>query len=196
MSFKGIIKTIYTYFFNWNKIIRFKQFGKNSFIGRRCTVHNCGNGIKIGNNVRIGNDSRLSLYKSEDNIPEILISDNCYIGSDFSIIAGAKVLIEKNVLIASYVSVISENHGNDPESPIYYGKQPLTSSPVTIKEGVWIGEKVSILPGVCIGKKSIIGTGSVVTKNIPDYCIAVGNPARVIKVYNFDTHKWDKASNT
>lgn len=48
------------------------------------------------------------------------------------------------------------------------------------------------MSGVQIGEKSIIGTGSVVTRNIPSYCIAVGNPARVIKKYNFNLHKWEK----
>ena len=68
--------------------------------------------------------------------------------------------------------------------------QELTGKGVCIDEGSWIGEKVCILPGVTIGKKCIIGAGSVVTKDVPDYCIACGNPAKVIKKYDFDEHRW------
>jgi acetyltransferase-like isoleucine patch superfamily enzyme len=63
---------------------------------------------------------------------------------------------------------------------------------VRIEKGCWIGEKVIILPGVNIGKRSIIGAGSVVTKSIPEYSIAVGNPARVIKTWNKDKKQWVK----
>lgn len=71
--------------------------------------------------------------------------------------------------------------------------QKLSCKNVIIDDGCWIGEKVCILPGVRIGKKSIIGAGAIVTKSIPDYSIAVGNPARVIKYYNFDKKRWESA---
>ena len=71
-------------------------------------------------------------------------------------------------------------------------QQPLQTKPVSIGDGCWIGEKVCILPGVSIGKKCVIGAASVVVKSIPDYCIAAGNPAKVIKRYNFVSHQWEK----
>lgn len=98
--------------------------------------------------------------------------------------------IEQNVLMASYISIMGHNHGTDPECEDGYGGQPLVSKPILIKSGAWIGERVCILPGVTIGRKSIIGAGAVVTKDVPDYCIAGGNPARVIKKYDFDTKQW------
>ena len=63
---------------------------------------------------------------------------------------------------------------------------------IKIEDGVWIGNSVIILPGVKIGKKSIIGAGSVVCKSIPDYCVAVGNPARIIKRYDHSSNIWRK----
>ena len=96
------------------------------------------------------------------------------------------------MLIASNVLISSENHGTDPESDIPYSGQPLLSAPVFIGEGCWIGERVMILPGVTIGKKCIIGAASVVTKDVPDYCIALGSPAKVVKKYNFETHEWER----
>ena len=80
----------------------------------------------------------------------------------------------------------------NPESQMPYMDQPLECKPVTIDDGTWIGEKVCILPGVTIGKKFIIGAGAVVNKSIPDYSMAAGVPAKVIKKYNFKTHSWEK----
>ena len=62
---------------------------------------------------------------------------------------------------------------------------------VVIGEGCWIGEHVSII-GASVGKHSVVGANSVVTHDIPDYCVAVGSPARIIKRYNFDTKQWEK----
>lgn len=73
-----------------------------------------------------------------------------------------------------------------------YGSQELIKMNVEIGEYCWIGEKVMILPGVTIGDWCIIGAGSVVNKSIPSYSIAAGNPAKVIKRYNFETHIWEK----
>lgn len=164
------------------------EVGKNVVILRGLEVHSP-KGIHIGNNVRIGKDARLSCYNIEGG-GKIVISDNCYIGNRFSVLSGASVQICNNVLIASDVAIVSENHGKDCSIGLSYGKQPLVCSPVTISEFSWIGEKVLILPGVTLGKWSIIGGGSVVTKDVPDYCIAVGNPARIIKQYDHRNKKW------
>jgi lipopolysaccharide O-acetyltransferase len=63
---------------------------------------------------------------------------------------------------------------------------------VAIEDNVWLGEFVSVLPGVTIGKGSIVGANSVVSKNLPPYVIAVGTPAKPIKKFNFETNKWEK----
>ncbi|HEM5984822.1 TPA: hypothetical protein U2B44_001247 [Streptococcus suis] len=195
---KTIIKTIITYFYNWPYILKFKNFGRNSFIGKRTIINLAGQGIFIGNNVRFGNDLRLSCYSSTSaQVPYIEIQDSVYAGNHISILTADTVVIENNVLLASYINIIGENHSINPESAEHYGKQPLQASSIIIKEGAWIGQSVSILSGksgIIIGKKSIIGTGSVVTKSIPDYSIAVGNPAKVIKTYNFDKHVWENLS--
>ena len=61
---------------------------------------------------------------------------------------------------------------------------------ITIEDGAWIGNNVIILPGVTIGRKSIIGAGSVVTRSIPPYCIAAGSPAKVIRRFNHERNEW------
>jgi lipopolysaccharide O-acetyltransferase len=70
--------------------------------------------------------------------------------------------------------------------------QQLQTGPITIGEGCWIGQNVIVLPDVNIGDKCVIGANSVVTKDIPSYSIAVGMPAKVIKKYNFELHRWVK----
>ena len=84
------------------------------------------------------------------------------------------ITIEDDARIAANVQLISNNH--DP-----YNRDIITCSPVRICKGAWIGAGSTVLPGVTVGKYAIVGAASVVTKDVPDYAVAVGNPARVIK---------------
>lgn len=191
---KIIIKKVYMFLFNFIFLIKVKSIGKNCFIGKRAYI-NKPKYVELGNNVRIGNYARFSIYDRFNDIelnPGLYIGDNVYAGNYLTILVADKVIIEKNVLIASNVMISSENHGMDIESELPYGKQSLITSPVTIREGAWIGENVSILPGVTIGKKAIVATSSVVTKDVPDYTIVGGIPAKILKVYNFEKHVWEK----
>lgn len=148
--------------------------------------------ISISDRTEILPGARIQSYISNGKNPNIIIGKNCYFSYNLSILAGDDIAIDDYVLIASNVLITSETHGMDPLNEIPYMDQPLSVKSVHIKQGCWIGEKVCILPGVTIGEKSIIGAGSIVTKSIPDYCIAVGNPAKVIKKYNFEKKNWEK----
>ena len=169
--------------------------GKNSFIGKRLRI-NSYRFLKMGKNCRIGNDCRMSFYHKfggNSYQPELLIGDKSYIGDFVTFLCADKIHLEEEVLMASYITITTENHGINPEDTNSYGKQPLTTAPVLIKSGAWIGERVMILLGVTIGRKSIVAAGAVVTKSVPDYCMVAGNPARIIKRYNFEKHVWEKA---
>ncbi len=131
--------------------------------------------------------------------PTLEIGENCIMGDNCHIAAHEKVKIGNNVLIASNVFISDLNHGcyNNEEftSPDEIpNARKIYSKPVEIGDNVWIGEKVSILPGAKICGGGVIGSNSVVTKNIPPYSIAVGNPAKVIKQFNFKTKKWERLS--
>lgn len=102
------------------------------------------------------------------------IGKGVFINAGLLAMARGGITIEDGVQIAANVQLISNNH--DP-----YDLSVLTCKPVRICKAAWIGAGATILPGVCVGKHAIVGAGSVVTKDVPDYAVAVGNPARVIK---------------
>lgn len=171
---------------------QFESFGRDAHIWYPNLVLSR-NLISIGDSSQILANSRIQCYPQKGlPDPHIRIGEHCYLGYYLSILAGADVIIDDWVLMASYVLITTETHGTDPESDIAYMDQPLSVAPVHIKSGTWLGEKVMVMPGVTIGEKCIVGAGSIVTKSIPDYCMAVGNPAKVIKKYNFNTHSWER----
>ena len=148
--------------------------------------------LKVGKNVTIDSFGRLDCYESSHTLPNLVIGDNTMIGFNFTALCSTDLIIGKNVLIASHVFISTEDHGNNPECGKKYLSQELISKPVYIEDNVWIGEKVTICKGVRIGKFSIIGANSVVTKDVQEYCMVAGIPAQIIKKYNFKTHMWEK----
>ena len=111
---------------------------------------------------------------------QITIGDNAFVNHSFTASAAGGIDIEEGVMIAPEVKILSINHDMK-------DKWLITAAPVRIKKNAWIGANVTICPGVTIGENSVIGAGSVVSKSIPDNCIAVGNPARVIKSIDMET---------
>lgn len=122
--------------------------------------------------------------------PRVDIGDGTYIGHRCHIISCRHMKIGRNVVIADNVYITDNMHGyEDITKPVLY--TPLVSpGEVTIEDEAWIGEKVSVMPGVTIGKHAVVGSNSVVTKDIPPYTVAVGVPAKVIKKYDFETEQW------
>ena len=105
----------------------------------------------------------------------VSIGKNVFINSNFLAMARGGITIEDDVLIAANVSLISNNH--DP-----YERQIITCKPVVIRKGAWIGAGATVLPGVTVGVYAIVGAASVVTHDVPDYAVVVGNPAKVVKM--------------
>jgi len=128
--------------------------GDDVKIPRYCTLRACPGDITIGSKVNIGTFSFLAGYGG--------------------LSMGDKVAIASHVVIMTYL------HGFSDRS-VAIRDQDVELRPVVIEENVWIGTHALIMPGVRIGTGSVIGAGSVVTKDIPPYSVAVGSPARVIK---------------
>lgn len=108
----------------------------------------------------------------------IFAGENLYINYDCTILDCNTVHLGNNVLLAPKVQIYTAYHPTDPQLRLS-GKE--LAAPVTIGDNVWLGGGVIVCPGVAIGSNVTIGAGSVVTKDIPDNVVAVGNPCRVIK---------------
>ena len=115
-------------------------------------------------------------------LDKVKIGNNVFINSNLLAMARGGITIEDDVQIAGNVSLLTNNH--DP-----YDRMILPCKPILIKKGAWIGANVVVLRGISIGKHAIVGAGSVVTKDVPDYAVVAGNPAKVIKMR--DPEKFD-----
>lgn len=91
------------------------------------------------------------------------------------------IVIQDHVMMGSYVHIVTGNHRfSDPNTPII-DQGDNNTMPVRLLEGCWVGAGVIILPGVTVGRNSVVGAGSVVTRDVPDYTLVAGNPAKVIR---------------
>ena len=171
--------------------ITFLKFGPRSIIYKPLRIRGQRN-IKIGNNVAIHEYSWLEVVENKkSNVSELKIGEGTVIGHFNHIICSEKITIGKNVLTADKVYISDNSHEyQNVDMPIRLQKIVQLKN-VVIGDGAWIGENVCII-GASVGKGSVIGANSVVTKSIPDYSIAVGTPAEIIKFYNKKTKIWEK----
>lgn len=187
MNYIKILKNVICWFF-----IRMK-YGNLGFLSRvikPLKVDGAKN-IFIGKKVVIQYKTWLAAVPLTGKDAKLIIEDGCVIGNFNHIYSTHSVILHKDVLTADKVYISDNNHSyEDINIPIR--KQPIIhKNEVEIGEGSWLGENVCVI-GAKIGKHCVIGANSVVTKDIPDYCVAVGTPARVIKKYNFEKKEWIK----
>jgi acetyltransferase-like isoleucine patch superfamily enzyme len=165
----------------------FRSFGENCLIQNNMNLLG-GKYISIGKNTTIGKNGVLTAwdrYMNDCFNPQIIIGDKVSIGDYCHITAINKIIIGNGVLTGRWVTITDNAHGSNTfnEIDIPPAKRTLfTKCPVIIEDNVWIGDKVTILPGVHIGYGAIIAANAVVTKDVPAYCVVGGNPARVIKI--------------
>jgi acetyltransferase-like isoleucine patch superfamily enzyme len=157
--------------------------------------------IFLGDNVSIGPGSLLiaitqyptlamqhphGIQPEQSFDPKIVIGSGVSATANLQLAAYDKITIEDDVMFASNINITDGLHAYETAHIPYKYQGIFKIAPITVKKGCWIGQNVVILPGVTIGEFSIIAANSVVTKNIPNRCIAAGSPAEVIK-------KWDEA---
>ena len=146
--------------------------------------------ISICKSVIIRRQAWLLAIKIGDTDPELTFGEGCSIGYFNHIAAVRSVVLGKNVLTANGVYISDNLHTfEDIHVPIMH--QPVRfKAVVAIGDGAWIGENACII-GAKIGRNCVIGANSVVLQDVPDYCVAAGAPARVIKRYNEKSGKWE-----
>lgn len=142
--------------------------------------------MSFGDNFFAHRRLRIEVFQVEgyENSHKIVIGNNVSINPNCHIGAINRIEIHDNVLIGGSVLITDHQHGCISEDELIIppkDRKLWSKGPVIIERNVWIGEGVSVMPGVRIGENSIIGTNSVVTKNIPSNCVAAGNPCKVIK---------------
>jgi acetyltransferase-like isoleucine patch superfamily enzyme len=148
--------------------------------------------IFLGSGVTINKHAFLLTVALRDQPkPRLTIGYGCVIGHMNHITCVSAVTIEKRVLTADRVHISDNSHRfDDPTKPVVE-QGVISKGPVRIGEGTWIGEGASVL-SCSIGRNCVIGSNAVVVNDIPDYCVAVGAPARVVRQFNFESKKWDK----
>ncbi len=165
---------------------RFGRFGQGSII---CfptnTVFN-ERYIHIGERTMIGPQATLSagMVPGQEclNDPVVRIGSRCLIGKGSGIVGHFSIQIGDDVWTGHHVYITDQNHGyEDVDLPISLQTQP--ERPVSIGDGSWLGHGTVVLPGSRIGKHVTIGANSVVSGEIPDYSVAVGSPAKVVRRY-------------
>lgn len=154
--------------------------GKCIFIDDDCMIYQNQDGkhVTLGDTVRVYRNSIIETGQGAS----LTIGENSSIHPRCQLNAYlANIEIGKNVMIAANCALYSYNHGNDISTPIH--TQPITAKgPIVIEDDAWIGAGAIILSGVRIGTGAIVGAGAVVTRDVPNYGIVAGNPAKLIKL--------------
>lgn len=175
--------------------VKFKKFGKYSYIAKPLMIYNCKK-IIIGKKVTIRDGARIEpiiRWANTTYDPKIYIGDYTSIEQLFHLTCANNVHIGKYVTISAFVYITDVDHGYK-DIKLGILQQDLIVKDTSIGDYSFIGMGAKLMSGVKIGIHSIIGANSVVTKDIPDYSVAVGMPAKVIKRYNFKTNKWEKTN--
>ena len=123
---------------------------------------------------RIGENSRVSAPLMGTRFGDVILGKRVIINQNCLMMAAGGITIDDDAMLAANCQLLSNNH--DP-----YERMVITCKPIHICKGAWLGAGVTVTAGVTIGKYAIVGASSVVTHDIPDYAVAVGSPARVIK---------------
>lgn len=163
----------------------FHKRGKNTVIFPRTRMD-----IMPFNHFEIGHHSSIEDFTLLNNgMGPVKIGNHVFIGASNVIIG--PVTLNDHIMTAQNVVISGMDHGFK-DVNIAFRYQPCTVAEIVVGEGCWIGANVVITSGVQIGKFAIIAAGSVVTKNIPSYSMVAGNPAKLLKQFNHETHEWQK----
>lgn len=161
------------------------QRGKDSVIYR-----NVRKDLVPFNRFSLGQKSVVESFSTLNNmVGDIMIGDYTRIGLSNTVIG--PVTIGNHTNIAQNVTISGLNHIFEDVTKTI-AEQGVSTSPICIGDDVWIGANAVILAGVEIGKHSVIAAGSIVARSVPPYSVCAGNPAKIIKQYDFEKKEWLK----
>jgi len=189
LGLAGIVYKAKMCFFYAVNVARFKKLEFKSYIIKPLRIEGA-EYMSIAQGVTVQTSAWLLAVKIDDHAPVLSIGEGSAIGDFNHITAVRHVNIGKHVLTANRVYITDNTHSyEDIHTPVMQQAVKFIKE-VSIGDGAWIGENVCIL-GASVGKNSVIGANSVVTQDIPDHCVAVGSPAKVIKRFNQATNQWE-----
>jgi len=170
----------------------FKKFGKKSTLVFPFRI-NGAKFISIEKKAHVNEGAWMLAHKISEKDPVIKIGSGSYIGRFVHIVSVNEIDIKDNALIADKVYISDNAHDYKDVNAIIKDQDILDNGPVVIGENTWLGENVCVM-GASVGKHCVIGANAVVINDIPDYSIAVGSPAKVIRQYDASSQKWEKVS--
>lgn len=157
------------------------RLGQGVYLDHGVYLHACPSGITIGRESLVMKNAILHVYNFRD-LPaaHITIGARSLIGESCILRGQGGITIGDDVYLGTLVQLLAVNHVfNDTSRPISH--QGITAQGITVADGAWIGSGAIVLDGVKIGRNAVVGAGAVVTKDVPDYAVAVGNPARIVR---------------
>lgn len=157
------------------------RLGRGAYLDHGVYLHACPGGISIGRESLVMKNAILHVYNFRD-LPHagISIGARSLVGEGCILRGQGGIAIGDDVYLGTLVQVLAVNHVfHDTTRPISH--QGITATGISIADGAWIGSGAIILDGCRVGRNAVVGAGAVVTRDVPDYCVAVGNPARVVR---------------
>jgi carbonic anhydrase/acetyltransferase-like protein (isoleucine patch superfamily) len=189
-SLKAVWRWLWTQSY-WR--LRFARVGKRTILFAPTLVVGA-RYISIGAHSTVRDQARLETIHSDQKswLPRLSIGDRVNIEQGVHIVCQCEVIIGNDVSITPYCAIVDTDHPYDPPdaSPKIGARLPQISSYVRIGDGTFVGAHSIILPNVTIGRGCVIGAGSVVSRDLPDYSVCAGSPARILKQFDPKTRKW------
>ncbi|RFU46011.1 acyltransferase [Paraburkholderia sp. DHOC27] len=173
----------------------FASLGKKTAIYKPLLLSNV-HLASLGDRVLIRQGARIELIVTDPNaLPRLTIGNDVNIEQNVHIVCGSSIEIHDNVTITGGCGIVDVEHPyEDVHDPRRIGARLRTrGNRVVIGEGSFIGFNAMILPNVVIGRHCVVGAHAVVTRDVPDYCVVAGNPARLIKRYSWQTKTWERS---
>lgn len=183
--FLNFIFDLYTIFMTR----KFKSVGKNCSIRPVLNITKPQN-ISLGNNVSMGIFCWVDTNTSINKHPKLTIGNRVHIGAYAIIIAADEIIIGNNIVMSERVIILDHIHDYSDVKKAVIDQPIVMKGKIVIEDDCFIGINSVIMGGVHIGKHAVIGANTVVTHNVPSYCVVVGSPAKVIKRYDFKKKVW------